>query len=357
MQRLNVNLSSPYPIFIGQGILGQSDLFLPYCSSDQILIVTNHTIAQLHLTTLIQGLPDHLRYNVVELQDGEIHKNLTELNRIFDALLENKHLRNTTLLALGGGVVGDMTGFAAACYQRGVGFIQMPTTLLAQVDSSVGGKTGINHRLGKNMIGAFHQPRCVMIDTNTLKTLPDREYQAGLAEVVKYGLIQDADFFNWLEAHQTELMDRDPTALNHAIYKSCEIKAGFVIADEKEQGIRAHLNLGHTFGHAIETTLSYGEYLHGEAIAIGIVLAAKLSKNLGFLSDEDVLRIECLLQAFHLPTSLPSQAIPELLLAAMQVDKKRRGAAIRLILLEQIGQACITENISSEEIIAIMRHE
>ena len=285
MQTLTVDLGDrSYPIHIGSGLLGQPDLILPHLAQKRVMIVTNTTVAPLYLARLTATLEaGGVTVAQVVLPDGEAYKNWETLNLIFDALLTDRAERKTTLIALGGGVIGDMTGFAAASYQRGVPFIQIPTTLLSQVDSSVGGKTGINHPLGKNMIGAFYQPKLVLADTDTLKTLPARELSAGLAEVIKYGLIWDADFLAWLEANMDKLRALDPAAITHAIYRSCEIKAQVVGQDEREGGIRAILNLGHTFGHAIETGMGYGNWLHGEAVAAGMVLAAQTSQRLGWL--------------------------------------------------------------------------
>ena len=293
LRTLTVELGDrSYPIIIGPGAIGDSANFTPWIRSRQLLIVTNETVAPLYLARLTQTLEPHYRIASVILPDGEEYKTLDVLNRIFDKLLEERFDRGCTLLALGGGVVGDMTGFAAACYQRGVDFVQVPTTLLSQVDSSVGGKTGVNHPLGKNMIGAFHQPRCVIADTDTLNTLPDRELSAGLAEVIKYGLINDPDFFAWLENNMAALIAREPDALAYAIERSCSDKAEVVAADEMEAGQRALLNLGHTFGHAIETGTGYGSWLHGEAVATGMYLAAELSSRHGWLSRDDLQRIE-----------------------------------------------------------------
>ncbi len=271
-----------YPIHIGPGLIDDPELYRPHVSGSQVLIVTNEIVAPLYLDRVEQALRGFQLARVV-LPDGEKYKNLEVWNRIMDALLENRFARDCTLVALGGGVVGDMAGFAAACYQRGVAFIQVPTTLLAQVDSSVGGKTGVNHALGKNMIGAFHQPRAVIADTDTLSTLPDRELSAGVAEVIKYGLIRDREFFYWLEANIGPLLERDTEALTFAIERSCRNKAEVVAADEREAGQRALLNLGHTFGHAIETGMGYGAWLHGEAVGTGMCMAADLSFRLGWL--------------------------------------------------------------------------
>ena len=294
-----------YPIIIGPGTLRESASFTPYIRSRQVLIVTNETVAPLYLEILTDTLGEHYHLESVILPDGEEYKNLEILNRIFDKLLAERFDRGCTLLALGGGVVGDMTGFAAATYQRGVDFVQVPTTLLSQVDSSVGGKTGVNHALGKNMIGAFHQPRCVVADTETLNTLPDRELSAGLAEVIKYGMINDPEFFTWLEAEMDALMARDPEALAHAIERSCRDKAEVVAADEKESGQRALLNLGHTFGHAIENGMGYGEWLHGEAVGAGMCMAARFSVDLGLIPEADAQRACDLIRRAGLPVDPP----------------------------------------------------
>ncbi|MBL8251008.1 MAG: 3-dehydroquinate synthase, partial [Candidatus Competibacter sp.] len=287
--------------------------------------------------------------NVAELvlPDGEQHKTLATLDAIFSALLERRFDRHCTLVALGGGVIGDMVGFAAACYQRGVHFIQIPTTLLAQVDSSVGGKTAVNHPLGKNMIGAFYQPLCVLADTDTLATLPARELSAGLAEVIKYGLIRDPPFLEWLERHIEDLLARDAGALTHAIERSCRNKAEIVAADERETGERALLNLGHTFGHAIETGMGYGQWLHGEAVAVGINLAAELSARLGWLSEPDVFRIRALLARAGLPLEPPPELSADDFLRLMAVDKKVKDGQLRLILLRQLGQGVIAEQVDA----------
>jgi 3-dehydroquinate synthase len=343
MNTLSVNLGErSYPIYIGQALLGQTSLVVPHLQGKQILIVTNETVAPLYLEATLAAVTDFQTDSVI-LPDGEEYKNLTVLNQIFDTLLRGRFDRQTTLVALGGGVVGDMTGFAAACYQRGVPFIQIPTTLLAQVDSSVGGKTGVNHPLGKNMIGAFHQPQCVIIDTDTLQTLDDKQLSAGLAEVVKYGLINDLEFLEWLEQHAADLLQRDAQALSFAIARSCQNKANIVAADEREAGRRALLNLGHTFGHAIETGMGYGQILHGEAVAIGMCLAAQFSVQLGWLQTSEVTRIQTLLNQLALPTQLPTNLSVEQLLANMKIDKKVRDGKIRLVLLPHLGQAIVTD--------------
>jgi len=326
-----------YPIYIGSGLLRDASYLLPHVIAKQVLIVTNDRIAPLYLDK-VKKLFSGLVCQVVVLPDGEKHKNLETMNFIFDALIHDKHSRTTTLVALGGGVVGDMTGFAAACYQRGVSFIQIPTTLLAQVDSSVGGKTGVNHPLGKNMIGAFHQPECVLIDVDTLSTLPDREYRSGLAEVIKYGLINDRSFFNWLCENADRLLQRNPSALIHAIECSCNNKANIVAVDEKETGVRALLNYGHTFGHAIEAWQNYTGFLHGEAIAIGSVIAAELSVRLGLLSCEDGEAVRSIIGRFGLPVCVPADMTSDTFIDFMQRDKKILDGSLRLILLESIGK-------------------
>lgn len=340
--RLDVALGErSYPIYIGTGLLGQPELWLNHIRSSQVMIVSNETVAPLYLQQVQQALTGKDVTTVI-LPDGEQFKHLQTLELIFDGLLEARHNRTTTLVALGGGVVGDMAGFAAACYQRGVDFIQLPTTLLSQVDSSVGGKTGVNHPLGKNMIGAFHQPRCVVIDTNTLNTLPDSELAAGLAEVIKYGLILDLPFLDWLEANLDPLQARDPATLAEAIHRCCAIKAEVVAEDEKEAGKRALLNLGHTFGHAIESHSGYGNWLHGEAVAAGTVMAAELSQRLGWLSQTDVIRIKTLFERARLPLMPPAAMTPDDFNRLMAVDKKVLDGQLRLVLLRQLGDAVVT---------------
>jgi len=304
--------------------------------------VTNETVAPLYLNKVLSALGDFQTAEVV-LPDGERYKNLDILTLIFDALLQNRFDRSCTLLALGGGVVGDMTGFAAACYQRGVDFVQVPTTLLSQVDSSVGGKTGVNHPLGKNMIGAFHQPRCVIADTDTLKTLPDRELSAGLAEIIKYGLINDPDFLVWLEDNMAALLNRDAAALAYAIERSCQDKAAIVAADEREAGQRALLNLGHTFGHAIEAGLGYGEWLHGEAVAVGMCMAAEMSEQMGWLDAAAVKRVKTIIAAAELPVEPPQGLRGERYLELMAVDKKVQAGKMRLVLLQDLGKAVLVD--------------
>ena len=350
MQTLNVDLGDrSYPIFIGQEIIKQG-LLASYIAGNQVLIVTNETVAPLYLQTLQDSIPASIKVDVVVLPDGEQYKDLDHLNLIFDQLLQKRHNRTTTLIALGGGVVGDMTGFAAASYQRGVNFIQVPTTLLSQVDSSVGGKTGVNHRLGKNMIGAFHQPQCVLIDTTVLNTLPEKELSAGMAEVIKYGLIYDEAFLCYLEDHIDGLMGLDSGLLEQAIYRSCEIKAEVVAQDEKESGIRALLNLGHTFGHAIEANQGYGEWLHGEAVGAGTMMAADLSCRLGWISSMDVARVRDILSAANLPLFPPQSMTPGQFKELMSVDKKVLDGQLRLILLKGIGSAVVTSDFSIEKL-------
>ncbi len=342
MKTLKVALGErSYPIYIGAGLLDRRELLMPHIAGAQIMVVSNETIAPLYLERLRPLLAGY-QWEQVILPDGEQYKTLEVLQRIFDALLRARFARDATLVALGGGVIGDMAGFAAACYQRGVPFIQIPTTLLAQVDSSVGGKTGVNHPLGKNMIGAFYQPRCVLIDTDTLRTLDDRQLRAGIAEVIKYGLLRDAEFFTWLEAHIAALLERDEAALVHAIERSCRNKAQIVAADERESGLRALLNLGHTFGHAIETGLGYGVWLHGEAVAAGMCVAAEMSWRMGWLTEDEKRRTVALIHAAGLPVRVPAALTAERFLELMAVDKKVRSGRLRLVLLQGIGQAVLT---------------
>ena len=344
MQMLTVDLGDrSYPIYIGKKLIEQP-LLEKHLKGRQVMIVSNETVAPLYLDKLMAQF-EAVAADVVVLPDGERFKDMEHLNLIFDALLEKRHNRTTTLIALGGGVIGDMTGFAAACYQRGVTFIQVPTTLLSQVDSSVGGKTGVNHRLGKNMIGAFHQPVAVIADTDALLTLPERELSAGLAEVIKYGLIYDRRFFDWLEANIDALRQRDADALSYAIYRSCEIKAEVVAQDERESGIRALLNLGHTFGHAIETSQGYGTWLHGEAVGTGMLMAADLSARMGWIAPQDLERIRNLLVVAGLPVEAPESMTPEEFIGLMAVDKKVLDGQLRLVLMKSIGEAVVTDQI------------
>jgi 3-dehydroquinate synthase len=341
MQKLDVSLAErSYPIYIDRGLLGQ-DLIRRHVRGNQVMVVSNETIAPLYLESVTKGLAD-LQCDTLILPDGEQHKTLATLERIFDALMAHRHSRTTTLVALGGGVIGDMVGFAAACYQRGVDFIQVPTTLLAQVDSSVGGKTAVNHPRGKNMIGAFHQPRAVVIDTAVLDTLPEREFAAGMAEVIKYGLIRDPGFFQWLLDNQAALAAREKAPVAEAILRSCRNKAEVVAADETEQGNRALLNLGHTFGHAMETFTGYRDWLHGEAVAAGMVMAARMSLELGWLNQADLDRVSDSLAAWKLPVTAPEGMARADFSELMALDKKVQNGRLRLVLLNQIGDALVT---------------
>jgi 3-dehydroquinate synthase len=355
MQTLIVDLGDrSYPIHIGTGLLERAELIVPHLAQKRVMIVTNTTVAPLYLGRLTATLEaGGVSVAQVVLPDGEAYKNWETLNLVFDALLTDRAERKTTLIALGGGVIGDMTGFAAACYQRGVPFIQIPTTLLSQVDSSVGGKTGINHPLGKNMIGAFYQPKVVLADTGTLQTLPPRELSAGLAEVIKYGLIWDAEFLAWLEASMDKLRALDAAAITHAIYRSCEIKAQVVGQDEREGGIRAILNLGHTFGHAIETGMGYGNWLHGEAVAAGMVLAAQTSQRMGWISEADVERTRALIRAAGLPDVAPDLGV-DTYLEYMGHDKKVEGGKMRFVLLKKLGEAVITGDVPTDVLTGVL---
>jgi len=342
MQTLRVELGErAYPIHIGERLLADAGLVAAHLDLPKVAVVTNTTVAPLYL----QQLSEALRARGVEvisivLEDGERYKDWATLNRIYDALLERRCDRRTTLIALGGGVIGDLAGFAAATYMRGIPFIQIPTTLLAQVDSSIGGKTGINHPLGKNMIGAFYQPRLVLADTAVLASLPPRELSAGLAEVIKHGLIRDEGFVAWLEQNVEKLLDCDAEALAHAVRRCCEIKAAVVAEDERETGVRALLNFGHTFGHALESALGYGKWLHGEAVAAGMVMAADLSRRMGYIAQADVDRVVALLKRARLPVAPPDIA-PGRMLELMAVDKKTEGGKLRFVLLDRIGAASI----------------
>ncbi|MFW1858046.1 3-dehydroquinate synthase [Acinetobacter defluvii] len=348
MQTLHVELGDRrYPIFIGSHLKPQ-ELLEPYIKGQQVMLVTNTTVQALYLQHYVESI-EKLGKKVATciLPDGEKYKTIEHLNLIFDALLENGFNRDATVLALGGGVIGDMAGFASACFQRGVYFIQVPTTLLSQVDSSVGGKTGINHPLGKNMIGAFQQPQVVLADMAQLRTLPPRELSAGLAEVIKYALLGDAEFLLWLEQHMEALLAQDATLLAEAVYRSCAHKARIVANDEKEQGERALLNLGHTFGHAIESYLGYGEWLHGEAVATGMVMAADLSQRMGWISLADLARTKKIIQRAKLPIVCPQIPLDEFL-AYMSHDKKVLNGQLRLVLMKQLGQAIITKDFDVE---------
>jgi 3-dehydroquinate synthase len=341
VQRVEVTLGKrSYPIFIGAGALGLKSELDAAVPSRDVLIVTNSTVGPLYSPKLVAALAPR-RCVEVMLPDGEVHKTLANVSRMLDVLVANRFARDATVVALGGGVVGDMAGFAAACYQRGISFVQVPTTLLAQVDSSVGGKTGVNHAGGKNLIGAFHQPAAVFADIDTLATLPDRELRAGFAEVIKYGLIVDREFFDWLDANAEILLARDPVALTYAIKRSCEMKAGIVARDEHERGDRALLNLGHTFGHAIESATNYASWLHGEAVGAGMLLAGDLSHRLGWISTADVAAVERVLIKFGLRTDVRSLSAATLA-ENMKIDKKVAAGRIRLVLLKRIGHAVVT---------------
>ncbi len=344
LHQLNVELGDrSYPIFIGKQLLDNSQLLTDYIKGSSVVIVTNTTVAPLYLNKVIQSLDSvKMRYDTVILEDGESFKTMSSVESIIDILLKNRHDRNTTLIALGGGVVGDIAGFAAAIYQRGVHFIQIPTTLLSQVDSSVGGKTGVNHPAGKNMIGAFHQPQCVIADTSTLDTLPERELSAGFAEVIKYGLIHDAEFFDWLEINIEQLMQRDYKLLSQAILTSCQTKADIVAIDEKESGLRAILNLGHTFGHAIESAMGYGNWLHGEAVATGMVMAADLSERHQWIDPSVKQRTIKLLTKTGLPVKSPVEMTINKYMDIMAIDKKVDRGIIKLVLLKKLGKAIIS---------------
>ncbi len=344
-----------YPILIGSGLLSRRGILEQHLRGRDVLVVTNETVGPIYLEplkTLLAGC----RQGALALPDGEQHKTLATAGRVLDALVQGRYGRDAVVVALGGGVVGDIAGFAAAIYQRGIDFIQVPTTLLAQVDSAVGGKTGVNHPGGKNLVGAFHQPVCVLSDTDTLRTLPDRELSAGLAEVVKYGLIADLGFFSWLEDHADALLLRDPATLSHVIRRCCELKAAIVGEDEREQGRRALLNLGHTFGHAIEQQSGYGECLHGEAVAAGTCMAAEFSARLGGLDHEAVVRIRQLFRRLHLPVD-PPPTDPGAFLAAMGMDKKVVAGQIRLVLLERIGAARLTGDYAPHQLADYLREQ
>ena len=344
-----------YPIVIGTGLLSQRGILDAHLRHRDVLVVSNETVAPIYLEP-VKALLTGSRVAATILPDGEQHKTMATVNHVLDALVGARYGRDCVIVALGGGVVGDIAGFAAAIYQRGVDFIQVPTTLLAQVDSAVGGKTGVNHPGGKNLLGAFHQPLCVLADTDTLRTLPDRELAAGLAEVVKYGLIADADLFAWLERQTEALLRRDTAALGHVIRRSCELKAEVVGQDEHERGRRALLNLGHTFGHAIELKAGYGEWLHGEAVAAGTCMAAEFSARVGTLDPSAVDRIRQLFQRLHLPVR-PPPAEPGQFLAAMGMDKKVVAGQIRLVLLDRIGSARLTGDYAPHELADYLREQ
>jgi len=356
MKKIIVELGErSYPIYAGNDLLSKEKLFSDNIKSKQVMIVSNTTVAPLYLDKVMQSLKKFDVASVI-LADGEQYKTLDAVNDIITALLEKRFSRNSCLVALGGGVIGDITGFAAACYQRGIDFIQVPTTLLAQVDSSVGGKTGVNHVAGKNMIGAFHQPQAVIADTSVLDTLDDREVSAGLAEVVKYGLIRDARFFDWIEDNIDALVNREPEALAYIIEQSCRNKADVVAEDERESGIRAILNLGHTFGHAIETGLGYGTWLHGEAIALGMLMAADLSHRMGWIDSEACDRVESILLKLNLPVTLPDNFDTGRMRELMSVDKKAKDGKLFLILLKGIGEAVVTDKFDEDLLMETLRH-
>ncbi len=349
-----VNLEdNSYPIFIGEGASLSLENFEGYIAGKDIAIVTNEVVAPLYLNE-ISDLFSNM--NVIEyiLPDGEQEKKLKTVHKIIDRLMEAGLGRDSTLIALGGGVVGDITGFTASIFMRGINFIQIPTTLLAQVDASVGGKTAVNHKAGKNLIGTFHQPKCVICDSRFLETLKATEISAGLSEIIKYGLIYDKEFFQWLQKNTQQILSNDPVAVAHAIQRSCAIKAEIVAQDEKEQSVRALLNFGHTFGHAIEKLTGYGNWTHGDAVAVGMVLAARLSENMSLITPEDVQNIEEILTAANLPISLPN-IDPAELLAAMQSDKKVKDRNIQLVLLKNIGEAFLTADYSQEDLVNILR--
>ncbi len=355
-QQLYVNLAAQaeysYPIYIGTDLL-ERELISKHISGNQVLIVSNEVIAshyQSNLIDVIKQYHPNIQLDTIAIAEGEKHKTLDTFSQIIDCLMVNQHNRTTTLIALGGGIVGDICSFAAAAYQRGVNFIQVPTTLLAQVDSSVGGKTGVNHSLGKNMIGAFHQPQAVIIDTTTLKTLPKREFNAGIAEIIKYGLIYDRVFFDWLLDNSVNLVAGNDS-LDAAIKRSCEIKAAIVATDEREAGQRALLNFGHTFGHAIEALTQYKQLLHGEAVAIGMLMAADFSYRLGTLSQKEVTSVHSILQQFHLPTNVPGGINKEQFLNAMRADKKTINGKLRFITLNSVGNAIVNDNYSMDALL------
>ena len=354
MHTLHVELGErSYPIYIGRDLFKDTELLATHIAGSQVVLVSNETIAPLYMDRLRSALGERSLVTEVILPDGEQFKSMETLNQIFDRVMADRHSRATTMIALGGGVVGDITGFAAACYQRGVNFIQVPTTLLSQVDSSVGGKTAVNHPLGKNMIGAFYQPQAVLIDINTLHSLPPREYAAGLAEVIKYGLICDEPFYRWLQEQMPRLLTRDEAVLAEAIERSCACKAEVVAADEREGGLRAILNLGHTFGHAIETAQGYGSWLHGEAVAAGMLMAMELSARRGWVEQAEVGALRQLLELARLPVSPPTDMTPDQFLDLMGRDKKVIDGRLRLVLLRAMGEACIVDDASEGELVAL----
>ncbi len=345
MSTLTVELGErSYPIHIESGILKNSSSIKPYLTSGKAVVITNNVVKPLMLDSLLEAL-EGIDIDVIEIPDGEQHKNLTQFENIITRLLESNASRDTTLIALGGGVIGDLTGFVAASFQRGMPFVQVPTTLLSQVDSSVGGKTAVNHPLGKNMIGAFYQPKVVVIDSASLNTLPDNEFAAGMAEVIKYGIIYDAEFFDWLESNVDALLQKSPEHLNYTIEKCCQIKADIVAQDERENGIRALLNLGHTFGHAIEAEMGYGNWLHGEAVSAGMVLACQTAVKIGWMDESELTRVTQLLTAFSLPVTQPEHMDCATFMKHMQHDKKVKSGKIRFIIPKGIGHAVVTQDI------------
>ncbi|MEM8659375.1 MAG: 3-dehydroquinate synthase [Pseudomonadota bacterium] len=355
MRTLRVDLGErSYPIYIGHDLLSDPDLLVGHIHSSQVVLVSNVTIAPLYLDKVSTALESSKQVTKILLPDGEQFKTMATLSEIYDQVMAAGHNRTTTFVALGGGVVGDVTGFAAATYQRGVRFVQLPTTLLAQVDSSVGGKTAVNHPLGKNMIGAFHQPDAVLIDTSTLQTLPAREFSAGLAEVIKYGLIRDEPFYRWLQHHMPQLIAREQSVLAEAIERSCGNKASVVSADERESGMRAILNLGHTFGHAIETELGYSQWLHGEAVAAGMVLALELASRRGWIEGEEVSALRSLLEQAELPVTPPADMTAERFLELMARDKKVIDGQLRLVLPQEIGRACVVDDVTDSELTQLL---
>ena len=354
IEKLSINLGErSYPILIGEGLLSNTELLAQHIQSRNLMIVTNEVVAPLYLHQLKAALPDKQLHQII-LPDGEHTKSMATFNHVLDALVTARLNRDAGIIALGGGVIGDMAGFAAACYQRGVDYYQIPTTLLSQVDSSVGGKTAVNHPGGKNLIGAFHQPRCVIADTQVLNTLPDRELRAGFAEVIKYGLIRDLDFFNWLEQNAQRVLAKDTQALTYAIKRCCEIKAEVVGIDERENGLRAILNFGHTFGHAIENAMGYGEWLHGEAVAAGMVLASEMSKRLGYVSSDELHRIVDLIKASGLPLEAPRIGVDKAR-ELMSMDKKVHAGQLRLVLLQSLGTALITNQYPADVFTATLQ--
>ncbi len=355
MHTLHVNLGErSYPLYIGRDLFTDSQLLAQHVPGSQVVIISNDTVAPLYVERVRRALGERSLITEIVLPDGEQFKTLETLGTIFDQVMAANHNRTTSFVAVGGGVVGDMAGFAAACYQRGVNFIQIPTTLLAQVDSSVGGKTAVNHPLGKNMIGAFYQPGAVFIDLNTLQSLPDREIAAGLAEVIKYGLICDLPFYQWLCQHMPNLLAREEAALAEAIERSCAIKARVVATDEREGGLRAILNLGHTFGHAIETAQGYGNWLHGEAVATGMLLAMQMSARRGWISSGEVDTYRNLLLSMRLPVQVPTDMSPQDFIALMGRDKKVVDGRMRLILLQSVGEACISDDVGQGELLSFL---